>query len=110
MNNLSASRNVENHDVDTLLTLDDRKTLQDKVYGFSFCLRIVLLLRLGLGIRVARIACPTEVGELVPRRLTLISETCSDLYFRTCSTGFLGFVRARRACGSYQFKVGRRHE
>ena len=104
MNNLSAASGARNHDVDTLLTLDECQTPRDAFNGFCLCLRIILLLRARLGIRVARLACPTEVGEFVPLRLAFISKTCSDLDFRAYATGFLGLVRSRRRRVSYQFR------
>src|SRR3954470_12975112 len=88
-----ARRVIGNHHVDTLLTLDEHRTLQDDSYGFCFCLRLDLLRRRHVGLCAADLAPATMDDERALRYLAQNGPIDSQLGIRTHPTCLLGLIQ-----------------
>ncbi|PSO22327.1 hypothetical protein C7G41_34530 [Bradyrhizobium sp. MOS002] len=78
------------HDVDTLLSLDEHRIIQDDSYGFRICLRLDLLRRRHVGLCLAQLAPATIDDERALRQSRPID---SRLSVRTRPTCLLGLVQ-----------------
>ncbi|OSJ09931.1 hypothetical protein BST63_07575 [Bradyrhizobium canariense] len=86
------TKNITNHDVDTLLTLDEHRTLQDDSDGFCICLRFDLLRRRHVGLCAAYPAPATHDDERALRHLAQNVPIDSQFGIRTRPTCLLGLV------------------
>jgi hypothetical protein len=84
---------MKNHDVDTVLTLDEHRTIQDGLYGFCICLRVDLLRRRHVGLCAAYPAPATNDDERAFRHLARNGPIDSQFSIRARPTCLLGFVQ-----------------
>lgn len=102
VSNLSAPSFIKNHDVDTLLTLDEYRTIRDDSYGFCICLHFDLLRWRRVGICASRLAPSTNDDERALRHVTPNGPTDSQLNVRPRPTGLLDLAPAcERHLGSH---------